>query len=96
MFSMSWVDNIPDPVIVHVSENTLTDVCSEPEVKAKLKKLKFNKAAGSDRFLLKGLDYPKSSNFSIMLKMKLYVCRNLCENFRQYRTKNEEVIAYTS
>ena len=31
----------------------------------------------------------------IMLKMKLRVCRNLCENFRQM-TKNEEVIAYAS
>ena len=32
----------------------------------------------------------------IMLKMKLYVCRNLCENFRQIGRKNKEVIAYTS
>ena len=32
-----------------------------------------------------------------MLKMKLYVCRNLCENFRQIgQIANEEVIAYTS
>ena len=28
--------------------------------------------------------------------MKQYVYRNLCENFRTNRTKNEEVIAYTS
>ena len=35
-------------------------------------------------FLIKGIGYPKLTNFSIllfMLKMKLYVCRNLCENF---------------
>ena len=44
---------------------------------------------------IKGIGDPKSSNFSIMLKMKLYVCRNLCENIRQIQQKNE-VPAYTS
>ena len=38
--------NIPDPVIVHAGENTLTDIdCAEPEFEAKLKP---DKAAGSD------------------------------------------------
>ena len=35
---------------------------------------------------LKGTGYLKSSNFQLflfILKMKLYVCRNLCENLRQ-------------
>ena len=37
-------------------------------------------------FVLKGIDYAESANFLIllfMLTMKLYVCKNLCENFRQ-------------
>ena len=46
------VDNIPDPVIIHAGENTLTDIeCAEPEVEAKLKELKPDKAAGSNGFL---------------------------------------------
>ena len=46
------VDNIPDPVIVHAGENTITDIdCAKPEVQAKLKELKPDKAAGSDGFL---------------------------------------------
>ena len=39
----------------------------------------------------KGIDYPKSSNFPIMLKIKLYVCRNLCENFRQIGQKMKKL-----
>ena len=43
-------------VIVHTGENTLTDInCAEPEVEAKLKELKPDKAAGSDCFLPKVL-----------------------------------------
>ena len=50
------IDNIPDPVIVHAGENTLTNIdCAEPEVEAKLKELKPDKAAGSDGFLPKVL-----------------------------------------
>ena len=56
VFTVEDIDNIPDPVIVHAGENTLTDInCAEPEVEAKLKELKPDKAAGSDGFL------PKSS-----------------------------------
>ena len=43
---------------------------------------------------LKGIGYPKLSNFSFllfMLKMKLYVCRNLCENFRQIGQKMKKL-----
>ena len=54
VFTVEDVDNTPNPVIVHVSENTLTDIeCAEPEVEAKLKELKPDKAAGSDGFLPK-------------------------------------------
>ena len=56
IFTVEDEDNIPDPVIVHASENTLTVIdCAEPEVEAKLKKLKPDKAAGSDGFLPKVL-----------------------------------------
>ena len=49
VFTVEDVDNIPDPVIVHAGENTLTDIdCAEPEFEAKLKELKPDKAAGSD------------------------------------------------
>ena len=51
VFTVEDIDNIPDPVIVHAGENTLTDIdCAEPEVEAKLKELKPDKAAGSDGF----------------------------------------------
>ena len=54
VFTVKDIDNIPDPVIIHAGENTLTDIdCAEPEVEAKLKELKPDKAAGSDIFLLK-------------------------------------------
>ena len=50
------VDNIPDPVIVHAGENTITEIdCAKPEVEAKLKELKPDKAAGSNGFLPKVL-----------------------------------------
>ena len=42
----------------------------------------------------KGIDYPKSSNFPIMLyyaKIKLYVCRILCENFIQIGQKMKKL-----
>ena len=56
VFTVEDVDNIPDPVIVHASENTITDInCAEPEVEAKLKELKPDKAADSDGFLPKVL-----------------------------------------
>ena len=56
VFTVEDIDNIPDPVIVHAGENTLTDIdCAEPEVEAKLKELKPDKAAGSDGFLPKVL-----------------------------------------
>ena len=56
VFTVEDIDNIPDSVIVHASENTLTDIdCAEPEVEAKLKELKPDKAAGSDGFLPKVL-----------------------------------------
>ena len=56
VFTVEDIDNIPDPVIVHAAENTLTDIdCAEPEVEAKLKELKADKAAGSDSFLPKVL-----------------------------------------
>ena len=56
VFTVEDIDNIPDPVIVHAGENTLTDIdCAEPEVEAKLKELKPDKAAGSDGFLSKVL-----------------------------------------
>lgn len=56
VFTVEDEDNIPDPVIVHGDENTLTDIdCSEPEVELKLKELKPDKAAGSDGFLPKVL-----------------------------------------
>ena len=44
--------------------------------------------------LFKGIDYPKLANFSIlffMLKIKLYVCRNLCENFKQIGQKMKKL-----
>ena len=41
VFTVEDVDNIPDPVIVHAGENTITDIdCAELEVEAKLKELK--------------------------------------------------------
>ena len=43
---------------------------------------------------VKVIGYPKLSKFSIllfMLKMKLYVCRNLCENFRQIGQKMKKL-----
>ena len=56
VFTVEDVDNIPDPVIVHAGENTITDIdCAEPEVEAKLKELKPDKAAGFDGFLPKVL-----------------------------------------
>ena len=56
VFTVEDVDNIPDPVIVHGGENTITDIdWAEPEVEAKLKELKPEKAAGSDGFLPKVL-----------------------------------------
>ena len=56
VFTVEDIDNIPDPSIVHAGENTLTDIdCAEPEVEAKLKELKLDKAAGSDGFLSKVL-----------------------------------------
>ena len=56
VFTVEDVDNIPDPVIVHAGEKTITDIdCAEPEVEAKLKELKPDKAAGSDGFLPKVL-----------------------------------------
>ena len=56
VFTVEDVDNIPDPLIVHAGENTLTDIdCAQPVVGAKLKKLKTGKAAGSDSFLPKVL-----------------------------------------
>ena len=56
VFTVEDIDNITDPVIVHAGENTLTDIdCAEPEVEAKLKELKPDKAAGSDGFLPKVL-----------------------------------------
>ena len=46
-------------------------------------------------YKVKGIDYPKSFKFSIMfffmLKMKLYVCRNLCENFKQIGQKMKKL-----
>ena len=40
IFTVGDIDNIPDPVIVHAGENTLTDIdCAKPEVEAKLKEL---------------------------------------------------------
>ena len=37
VFTVEDVNNIPDPVIVHASENTVTDIdCAESEVKVKL------------------------------------------------------------
>ena len=49
VFIVEGVDNIPDPVIVHAGENTLTDKeCAKPEVEAKLQP---GKAAGSYGFL---------------------------------------------
>ena len=54
VFTVEDVDNIPDPVIVHAGENTIIDIdCAEPEVEAKLKELKPDKAAGYDGFLPK-------------------------------------------
>ena len=54
VFTVEDIDNIPDPVIVHAGENTLTNIdCAEPEVEAKLKELNPDKAAGSDGFLPK-------------------------------------------
>ena len=56
VFTVEDIDNIPDPAIIHAGENTLTDIdCAEPEVEAKLKELKPDKAAGSDGFLPKVL-----------------------------------------
>ena len=56
VFTVEDIDNIPDPAIVHAGENNLTDIdCAEPEVEAKLKELKPDKAAGSDGFLPKVL-----------------------------------------
>ena len=53
VFTVEDIDNIPYIVIVHVGENTLTDIdFAEPEVEAKLKP---DKAAGSDGFLPKVL-----------------------------------------
>ena len=55
VFTVEYVDNIPDPVIIHAGENSLTDVdCAETE--AKLNKLKSNKADGYDCFLPKVLE----------------------------------------
>ena len=52
VFTVEDIDNIPDLVIVHAGENTLTDIdCAEPEVEAKLKELKPDKAADSERLL---------------------------------------------
>ena len=42
----------------------------------------------------KWIGYPKLSNFQFcffMLKMKLHVCRNLCENFRQIGQKMKKL-----
>ena len=56
VFTVEDVENIPDPVIVHADENTLTDIdCAEPEVAVKLKELKPDKVAGYDGFLPKVL-----------------------------------------
>ena len=56
VFAVEDVDNIPDPVIDHGDENTLTDIdCTEPEDEAKQKGLKPDKAADSDGFLPKVL-----------------------------------------
>ena len=56
VFTVEDVDNISDPVIVHTGNNTLTDIdYAKPEVEAKLKELKPDKAAGSDGFLPKVL-----------------------------------------
>ena len=45
--------------------------------------------------MFKGIDYPKLANFPIlfffMLKIKLYVCRNLCDNFRQIEQKMKKL-----
>ena len=47
VFTVEDVDNIPDSVIVHAGEYTITDIdCAEPDVDAKLKELKPDKAAG--------------------------------------------------
>ena len=52
VFTVKDVDNLPDPVIVHASENTLTDInCAKTEVEAKLKELK------PDKKLLKNMHY---------------------------------------
>ena len=49
VFTIEDADNIPEPVIVHAAENTLTDIASaDPEFEAKLKP---DKAAGSNGFL---------------------------------------------
>ena len=56
VFTLEDLDNITDPVIVHAGENTITDIdYAKPEVEAKLKELKPEKAAGSDGFLPKVL-----------------------------------------
>ena len=53
VFTVEDVNNIPDPVIIHAGENTITDIdCAKPEVKVKLKP---DKAAGSGGFLPKVL-----------------------------------------
>ena len=47
-----------------------------------------------NKYIFKGIGQAKSFNFQLflfILKMKLYVCRNLCENFRQIGQKMKKL-----
>ena len=44
--------------------------------------------------VFEGIDYPESSKFQLVfikLKIKLFVCRNLCQNFRQIGQKKKNL-----